>query len=583
MTPENALSITAYGAVADGRDNTASIQNAIDAAKLQGKTVWVPTGEFKHGGVLKLNGVKIAGEGDNSVLAGTDRQNMALMLSGDGAGVSSLKLVGPDGVRYAAWEACGISVLDATNFTIRDVTIERAGAAGMHMSGSSGGTIEGNTLRWTGADSIHHSNILGANQNIVVTGNRSENSGDDGVAVVSYQSNPEISHHITIENNTVVDQELGRGYAVVGGHDITIRNNHYDNNKSNLAGAYVSAESYWDTHGAYNVWVQNNTIKNAGGHHGSIHVFADGNPVHQVYIEGNQIYNSRNDPVVTNGSDQGYDLTITNNKAYGAHNNFVSMYHGTETIESNNTISPLSAYPGDMVKAGSGSQGYSPEPPTTPEEPVDPPPSVPIPAEGDWVLTPAPTKIITGHNYNETMRGTDAHEKFVGRGGQDTMIGSNGGDTFLVNSAGDKVIEYAGQGADQIILSHSAYTMPAHAENLTIDRDRGASVTGNSEDNTIIGDIGRDTIRGGFGADKMTGAGGNDTFVFRKGEAAGDLITDFRGNGANAGDILRFEGFGADAKLTHNGDHWAVSHAGGSEVLTISGVQALASGDFGFF
>ena len=36
---------------------------------------------------------------------------MALQLSGDGAGVSDLRLEGPEGSRYSAYESCGISVI----------------------------------------------------------------------------------------------------------------------------------------------------------------------------------------------------------------------------------------------------------------------------------------------------------------------------------------------------------------------------------------------------------------------------------------------------------------------------------------
>jgi parallel beta-helix repeat protein len=255
MTP-NSLSITAFGAKTGAADNTKAIQQAIDAARSQNKSVWVPEGEFKHSGVLKLNGVKIAGEGDESVLIGTNRAKMALQLSGDGAGVSDLRLEGPDGARYSAYEACGISVIGATNFTIKNVTIDHSGAAGMHITGSSKGLVENNHIVYSGADSIHMSNFRGANSNITVRNNDIDHPHDDGVAVVSYggtrSSNPS-SHHILIENNSVTDQEWGRGYTVVGGHDVTIRGNYYDNNMSGGAGIYIAAEASYQTRAVNNV------------------------------------------------------------------------------------------------------------------------------------------------------------------------------------------------------------------------------------------------------------------------------------------------------------------------------------------
>ena len=47
------------------------------------------------------------------------------------------------------------------------------------------------------------------------------------------------------------------------------------------------------------------------------------------------------------------------------------------------------------------------------------------------------------------------------------------------------------------------------------------------------------------------GNAGNDTFVFAAGQANGDTIFDFVGNGAGAGDTLSFVGFGTAAARGH--------------------------------
>ena len=41
---------------------------------------------------------------------------------------------------------------------------------------------------------------------------------------------------------------------------------------------------------------------------------------------------------------------------------------------------------------------------------------------------------------------------------------------------------------------------------------------------------------------------GNDAFVFHAGEANGDAIADFAGNGSGVGDSLQFVGFGTAAQ-----------------------------------
>jgi Ca2+-binding RTX toxin-like protein len=204
--------------------------------------------------------------------------------------------------------------------------------------------------------------------------------------------------------------------------------------------------------------------------------------------------------------------------------------------------------------------------------------SSPDPSSGS-TATSASTHAVIGTGASETLKGEAANERFVGNGGDDTMVGGKGHDTYVVDSVGDKVIELAGEGTDQVLVRTWAHNMQANVENLVIERASGASVYGNALDNKIIGSAANDTIRGGQGADMMTGGGGDDVFVFRKGEAAGDVITDFRGNGTGAGDVLRFEGFGTGAKLAHVAEDWTVQYNGGSETFKLVGVTGLASGD----
>jgi Ca2+-binding RTX toxin-like protein len=100
---------------------------------------------------------------------------------------------------------------------------------------------------------------------------------------------------------------------------------------------------------------------------------------------------------------------------------------------------------------------------------------------------------------------------------------------------------------------------------------------------TITGNGGNDVIDGGAGADVLTGNAGNDTFVFHKGEAAGDRVTDFEGANVVNGDSLQFVGYGAGATLTHlSGDDWQINYTGGTEVIKLTGITSLSSGDYQF-
>ena len=87
----------------------------------------------------------------------------------------------------------------------------------------------------------------------------------------------------------------------------------------------------------------------------------------------------------------------------------------------------------------------------------------------------------------------------------------------------------------------------------------------------------------------MVGGAGNDTFVFSAGQANGDAIVDFAGNGATTGDTLRFVGYGTAAQgatFTQIGvtSQWLIhSGIGGlDETITFTNGAALDATDFLF-
>ena len=113
--------------------------------------------------------------------------------------------------------------------------------------------------------------------------------------------------------------------------------------------------------------------------------------------------------------------------------------------------------------------------------------------------------------------------------------------------------------------------------------------TGNALANSIFGNSGNNTLDGGGGADRLTGNAGNDTFVFHAGQASGDTVIDFAGNGAAAGDSFSFIGFGTagqGATFTQIGatNQWQI-HSGldaHNEVITLSNSATVHPSDFLF-
>jgi hypothetical protein len=74
----------------------------------------------------------------------------------------------------------------------------------------------------------------------------------------------------------------------------------------------------------------------------------------------------------------------------------------------------------------------------------------------------------------------------------------------------------------------------------------------------------------------------DSTFVFRAGQANGDIVVDFAGNGALAGDSLQFVGYGTGATFTQNdATHWQVTYNGGSshDIITFTNGALIHASD----
>jgi hypothetical protein len=86
----------------------------------------------------------------------------------------------------------------------------------------------------------------------------------------------------------------------------------------------------------------------------------------------------------------------------------------------------------------------------------------------------------------------------------------------------------------------------------------------------------------------LTGGGGFDTFEFWARQANGGVITDFTGNGAAAGDAIRFVGFGTAAQgatfTQVNATQWQIHSGldGHNEVVTLSNGATVHGSDFFF-
>jgi Ca2+-binding RTX toxin-like protein len=170
--------------------------------------------------------------------------------------------------------------------------------------------------------------------------------------------------------------------------------------------------------------------------------------------------------------------------------------------------------------------------------------------------------------------------------GEDEMHGGAGNDNYYVDNEQDLAIEeHASFGAEDVVFSTVNYTIGDHIEILSLAGGDAVFGTGNAQNNTIFGNVQDNVLDGGDGSDALSGLGGNDTFVLKAGQANGDQVFEFQGNGAGLGDTLKFEGYGVGATLTQQSAAvWLISSADGTiqELITLVGAPTLDASDYNF-
>lgn len=249
--PANSISITSCGAVPDNNptngaadsqalDSRAAIQNCINQAQSQGRTLWIPQGTFYVKGTagLTAQGITIAGAGlwystvyrdvpvpNSTPLAALfDVTSCTVQNFHIDANAVSRSTIGGDGgamdTTGANWVADGIW----TQHTM----------SGFWASGT-GGTVRNSRLTSIWADGINVNNVsLGADtgNDLTVTNNFVRGTGDDAIAVnsVHYNTNGDGSQtfyqpmtNVTVSDNTSIAPWGGKGIGIYGGsgHHVT--------------------------------------------------------------------------------------------------------------------------------------------------------------------------------------------------------------------------------------------------------------------------------------------------------------------------------------------------------------------------
>jgi Ca2+-binding RTX toxin-like protein len=150
--------------------------------------------------------------------------------------------------------------------------------------------------------------------------------------------------------------------------------------------------------------------------------------------------------------------------------------------------------------------------------------------------------ILGGRGGSDVLTGLGGDDELNGGTGADRTVGGAGNDFHFVDHAGDVVVELAGEGDADRLLTSVDYRLgeSVRIEILAASGTASIDLTGNSFANRITGNDAGNLIAGGGGNDVLRGLGGGDAFLFDTaliGAGNIDQILDF----SSDNDIIRLD------------------------------------------
>ncbi len=134
---------------------------------------------------------------------------------------------------------------------------------------------------------------------------------------------------------------------------------------------------------------------------------------------------------------------------------------------------------------------------------------------------------LDGGSGNDALDGAAGNDYLDGGTGADTMTGGVGNDVFIVDDPGDVVVEFDGQGTDEVRASVTSYQGPG-IERLRLTGSADIDAWGSVRDDDIEGNAGNNLLYAYTGADRLAGGAGDDTYAVDDG---GDTLIELANEG----------------------------------------------------
>jgi hypothetical protein len=222
--PSDSLSVTNYGAVADGgTDCTTALRNCIAAAQVQGKAVWIPAGTYLITGTVNLpSGTKLQGAGmwyttligSASLYNTTPSRRLNLNGAGTGIHLSDFAIFGFLNYRNDTEPNDGLGGSYGNGSTISRVWVEHTKTAAWILN-SQGLVVDSCRFRNTLADGI---NVNRGMRSTIVTNCTARGTGDDGFAIWPSPGSQAYAPGLNVITHcTAQTPFLANGGAIYGG------------------------------------------------------------------------------------------------------------------------------------------------------------------------------------------------------------------------------------------------------------------------------------------------------------------------------------------------------------------------------